>query len=153
QPARSIGANWRSAWRSGKQRRELFPQADLSAAGLRQQLLDSSAFLPRRLIGQGRLELPFRLGLFSFLQPGGAEVVAKGRLVRPLIHQIRENLNGVIIEILLQIDPGHGVGNLVNMWPLLPGPLREGESCVEVTILLRYKVSQIVQRDRILRLQ
>src|SRR5215510_13660540 len=80
-------------------------------------------------------------------------MVAEGRLIRPLAYEGSKNLDRVFVELLLQIDPRHGVGDLIDVGPLLTGPLSKCESGVKIAVLLGDQESKIVQSDWIIRLQ
>src|SRR5260370_37808610 len=80
-------------------------------------------------------------------------MIVEGRLVRIFAYNVLQNLDGVIVEALLQVDPTNRIGDLVYVRPPLPGALGKGESHIEIAALLRNQVSQIVQCDRVFRLQ
>src|SRR5216683_8266049 len=71
------------------------------SAGFNQQFLDFSCLFRSRPIFQGRLEFLFGFGPVPFMQPGGTEVIAKGRRVWMLVHEIRQDLDRAIAEVFL----------------------------------------------------
>src|SRR5579883_282021 len=77
-----------------------------------EQRLDLLPLFLRRVVLQRVVQLLDRLRFVALLRKRHAEVIAKGRLVRRPLHQVAENLDGVIGQVLLQVDPAERVRDL-----------------------------------------
>src|SRR6202030_2216029 len=90
--------------------------------------------------------------LIALLEQSHSEMIVERRIVRLLRGQFPENLNGVVAQALLDIDPSECVRDIRGVGQLLFGALSHGQVRVQIGTLFGLYISQIIQRDGVVRL-
>jgi len=82
--------------------------------------------------------------LVAFLRVRHAQVKAERGVVGRLVHQRLEDLDGVVAEVLLQVDPAQRVGHLGRVRQQLLGLGRLGEGVVQVAVVLAIRNARLL---------
>src|ERR1035437_602255 len=97
----------------------------------RNQLLNLILLVLGRIVLQRFLKLIERPRFIALLRVCHPQVETISRVVRLFGYQILEDFDGVVRQVLLQVDPAEGVGDLKETGQQLLGALRFGERVVQ----------------------
>ncbi len=79
-------------------------------------------------------------------------MIPERRVVGLFADQVAEDIQRVVREILLQIDPTERIRDVGRSRPQLLGALGQAQSLIEILVVLRHPVRQVIQHQSVVRI-
>ena len=85
--------------------------------------------------------------LVALLEQRNGEMIPPSDVIRFGLQQVAEDLDGIVGEVLLYVDPAEGIRNVGVVGEFLFSALSVGEGLIEIDAAFGHHVGKVIESD------